>query len=553
MLIVEKNRRFHTNLGENPSDPLDPDKLYQEQYAKAKSTATGVGKLVFGFIPFSVIRSFALAIDPTKKFKFAPTKFTPVNRSRVRSVQSVLDIRKYVLKRSRRYHQSYIWETQGGPPGFFCYSPPVLRSDLSTTVVLNSTELPRQSASVTTTKDTTSRTRPPGSDFGEFEQFRYNISSPVLNDSWFRSDRYTLSMNCNNQIDWVDDFFSTSNTGPPAVMSKGALDALRTSEISGLEKIMQDKALSLLARTVPMSRRYSAFRNVVELKDLPHSILTLKRTIENFERSIAFHPKSIQKEIRKYINRGGLRDIPKEYVSYHFGWKQIINDVLDLLVKPVRAAKEVNRLMRRSGQPTTFRTVSKIAGSTTDTPGFDYDQPWIGRYEGSLNTSHTRKHELRCVVNATFDFPKVGIPAYKHELFMHKLGVIPMPTDIYNLVPWSWLVDWFTGLGNYVEAIDIINTDRSLINWGVLTGVTEGKITTTFRYRIEDYWHQWVDYKHNEATARRWKTHESELTYHLQIRREVSRAYGMKTIAEQGSLTPYQQSILGAIFAARKK
>lgn len=553
MLIVEKNRRFHTNLGENPSDPLDPDKLYQERYAKAKATATGVGKLVFAFIPFSIIRSFALAIDPLKKFKMIPSKYTPVNRTRIRTVASVLDIRKYTLKRSRQYFQSYIWATQGGPPGFFCYSPPILRGDLSKVVVIRDDILPRQEAVTTTTKDTTSRTRPAGSDFGEFETFSYKITSPTLDYRYYQSRRNTLTMSCNNQIDWVDDYFYTSNTGPGAVLSKTSLENLRTSEISELETIMQKRALGLLARTVPMSRRYSAFRNVVELKDLPHSILQLKRTIEAFDRSIMFHSLSTRFDIRKFINQKGHRNIPKEYLSYHFGWRQIIDDVMDLLTKPIRAANEVNRLMRRSGKPTTFRSFSKIAGKTTDTPGFDYDHPAIETFDISNKTSHSRQHELRCVVNATFDFPQVGIPAFKQELFLFKLGVYPLPTDLYNLIPWSWLVDWFTGLGNYVEAIDIINTDRSLINWGVLTGITNGKITTTHHYRNDDYWERRVDGNFKQAWTYRPATHESICNYKLQIRRDVSRAYGVKSIAEQGSLSPYQQSILAAILASRRK
>jgi hypothetical protein len=551
MFIVEKNRKFHTNLGDDPRAHLDPDKLYQEQYAHARATATGVGKLVFEFIPFSVIRSFALAIDPLKKFRALPIKITSVNRTRVREVQSVLDTRKYRRYRNRRNYLSFIWSTRGGPPGMFCYSPPELQATSGVTLQ-QAIDLPKQTASVTTTKDTTSRTRPPGSELGEFEHFAYKITSPTLNVSMYQSRHNEISMSCNNQVDWTDDFYYTDNTGPAAVMSKAALDGLRTSEITELETLMQQRVLGMLSRTVPMSRRYSAFRNVAELKDLPRSILSLKRALENFNNSFHILPLGEQATIRKYLNSGS-KGIPGEYVSYHFGWKQIYKDVMDLLEKPVRAAREVNRLMRRSGQPTTFRSFSKFAGKTTDTPAFNYDAPTFEQFAIQTRTEHRRQHELRCVVNATFDFPKVNVPTYKKDLLLHKLGVNPMPTDLYNLIPWSWLVDWFTGLGNYVEAIDTINTDKSLINWGLLTGITKGEITTTRSFRVDDYWYRRINGTTAESWTQRYKSHQSILNYTLQIRRNVTSAYGVKTILEPSSLSLYQQSILAAILASRRK
>jgi hypothetical protein len=226
---------------------------------------------------------------------------------------------------------------------------------------------------------------------------------------------------------------------------------------------------------------------------------------------------------------------------------------MDLLEKPVRAVREVNRLMRRSGQPTTFRSLSKFAGKTTGTPVFNYDNPTGELYSVTWNNEHRRKHELRCVVNATFDFPKVNVPSFQKQLFLHKIGVNPMPTDLYNLVPWTWLVDWFTGLGNYVEAIDTINSDPSLINWGMLTGITKGEIRTTRNAKIDDITSQWVDGTWNDSKITRTLSHQSTLEYTLQIRRNVTSSYDVKTILGPSSLSLYQQSILAAILASRRK
>jgi hypothetical protein len=402
-------------------------------------------------------------------------------------------------------------------------------------------------------KDTTTRTRPAGSELGELEMFKFQIFSPSLNARLREVNKDSLTMQCNNQINWFIDELWSEDTGPAGTMSKALLDSLHAAEKTRLENLMSDKALGLVSKTVPMARRYTAFRNVAELKDLPRAIFSLKRAFENFNGSISALSNSDLSNLRKYLNTKATKDIPGEYVGFHFGWKQIYKDVMDLLVKPVRASREINRLMRRSGQPTTFRSFSKLVGDVTTTPAFSYATPWNKITNVSDVTSHTRHHELRCVVNATFDFPKVNVPKFRHDLLMHKLGLYPMPADMYNLIPWSWLVDWFTGLGNYVEAIDSINTDKSLINWGLLTGITKGKITTVRNYQVTDRIYGTVDHVSYNIPSVRKYAHTSVLEYTLQIRKDVVSAYDVKSTLEPASLSLYQQSILAAIFASRRK
>jgi hypothetical protein len=174
-----------------------------------------------------------------------------------------------------------------------------------------------------------------------------------------------------------------------------------------------------------------------------------------------------------------VQDIPAAYVSYHFGWRQLYRDVKDLLDLPAKLSKEINFLISRNGKPTTYRSKKSFPGTSTASPGFIFDLGFSGEYGPAIQTEHKRQHEIRLVVNAIFEFPDSVIPQLRRDLVEKKLGSSVTPTDVYNLIPWSWLIDWFTGLGNYVECIDAINSDKSTFNWGFVTGVTTGTITTT--------------------------------------------------------------------------
>jgi len=555
MIVTRRYFKDKPYQGYDPRAALDPEMFFRDSYQKARASATGVGKLVFEFIPMSVIRSLALTIDPLAKFRGVPVKITPVNRTRYREVTSVLESRHWKLKRYRQTWSSTTWNNYLGLPGggFFCYTPPLFLPEYSGVIVYSEGDfsIKKQPANMSIVKDTTSRSRPPDSGFGEFESFRYSIHSPPQKKHFINSSRGTLAMECNNQISWSDDYYFSEDTGPGGVLSAASINSLRTNGLTELSTVMQRDVLQMLSRVVPESRRYTAFRNVVELKDLPRSILATKRTLEHFNKQVSILSPSDRRNLQKYLHTSS-KVVPSEYVNFHFGWKQLYKDITDLLEAPERVTREINRLIRRSGQPTTFRTKRKIPGSTTGSPSFEDYTSYFSQAI-TMETVHSREHELRLVVNATFDFPKVGVPQFQKDLYLQKLGIRPMFTDLYNLTPWSWLYDWFTGLGNYVEAIDIINTDRSLFNWGLLTGITHGKVTTTRRWYDIDRRGGETNHVGFSVDTNRPGTHESVCHYILQMRKNITTAYDVKTILEPSSLSLYQQSILGAILASRRR
>lgn len=159
---------------------------------------------------------------------------------------------------------------------------------------------------------------------------------------------------------------------------------------------------------------------------------------------------------------------------------------------------------------------------------------------------------MRLVVNATFDFPPINSPSFRFNDYLDRLGVRPRVTDVYNLVPWTWLVDWFTGLGNYVELIDNINHDPSLINWGMITCHTEGKLITDWRSK-SDISHSFSVFNQGSqnVTEVRDNPHTSVLNYECQTRSDVAGILDVKLTSVPSSLTAYQKSILGALLAQR--
>lgn len=534
----------------------DPRKFYEYRHETLVKDATGVERFAYKLIPFSMLKSFAFAIDPLAKFKVSPHSITPANRDRYRQTASVLQQRV-----AKRWRDRTNWTTS---PNYrnvqFCDSPYFLYSSLPRTV--SSVPLGAQEPLAEYINDTTSRTRLIGSEQGELQLFKFTLNSPsrhVYNGSvdqaYYSPGAPSPScsavggtrMQSNGGYD-----YNHEEIGPSAAtFPKTSLNNLRNAEIAYANSLLSKHAPALLKKWSPNARTFTLFRNIVELKDIPRAINQLNDTLNNFRKLfVSMNSSPITRREVFDLSLRSARDIPKEFVSFHFGWKQLYSDIQGLLDLPEKMTKKYNFLITRSGKPTTFRVGMKVPFAQSGVSGFAYTG---SPYEHTTSSSSRmdKESELRLVINATFDFPPINPVRFNHKNFLERIGAYPRPTDLYNLVPWSWLVDWFTGLGHYVELIDETNRDPSLINWGMITCRTQGKITT--------------DYKSNSTIRRNTyynpgETHEdllvpnvhtSVLSFECQTRRDVAGILAVKRTSDPSSLTTNQKLILGALLAQR--
>lgn len=530
----------------------DPLKFYEYRIASRAVEAVGVESFLYKLIPYKVIGTFAFAIDPFSQFKVAPGKIAGISRNISSTTKSVLDFRSYE-QGSRTVTCASIPNWQGSPGrwGPVRCNPPATPGSKGS--LFTQPALPRKRS------DTTSRTRKIDEKMGEFFLSRPTIISPPRSIAYLRAEDYQTG--ALNGLDVSNQSKTTTHSfgklGPSAAWySLFDYNTVLSAETSYLTNFMRDNAISMYRGVNPNFRNYTLFRNIIELRDLPRGITQLRDSMRHLSQleSVLFSRDVPQKTVAAVRSlTTSLKDVPKEYLSYHFGWKQTYNDIVDLLVKPARITKQVNFLLSRSGKPTSVRSRRTFESGATGYPGFSYDLFTGLENQISKITSASRTITLDMVANFTLDFPKADIPDFRRKKFNEKLGLYPSITDLYNLIPWTWLFDWFTGFGNYLELIEEVHKDRSTINWGFLTGKTDLRLTTNLITELVTSYtgrHGGVSYSYQSKSR---KSHSSVLELHLHSRRNIASLTDVKTYADVKTLSPYQQSILGALLASRTK
>jgi len=250
-------------------------------------------------------------------------------------------------------------------------------------------------------------------------------------------------------------------------------------------------------------------------------------------------------------------DVGGEYLNYQFGIKPLISDITSLAKAVLESTKYIEALTRNSGKPVYGRFTFPTDISNEDirenlTPGYalngrlpaiNFDSPrWSELF---VRGSHDRPQPLRSTRTITrrawfkgsyvfhlADEDNLLSKAKAFEQLANKLlgSRITMET-IWELTPWSWLIDWYADIGTVMSNNASFQNDGLVLRYGYLMSNTRWDLHT--HYPNPGF----LSLGPGEAIS----TH----LWRERKQRVRSTPYGFGI--EPGSLTEKQWSILGAL------
>lgn len=154
----------------------------------------------------------------------------------------------------------------------------------------------------------------------------------------------------------------------------------------------------------------------------------------------------------KWAGKTLMKKGANAFLSYQYGWKPLINDIgnfLDFQQHVDNRVKELERLHSKSGlkRRVTLETQNafKVYPNETLHSVFEY-------FTCKAESSHLR--DIWATIHWTPDNPSLK-PSAKDLKAQARRAVGGMTIDAstaWNLMPWSWLIDWGTSAGDYFEA-----------------------------------------------------------------------------------------------------
>lgn len=276
----------------------------------------------------------------------------------------------------------------------------------------------------------------------------------------------------------------SSEPGKVYVKSVHRLDSKVRRDITVTGTINPNQVISPVSVSSPeaqaLSRLYSAIKNKQEgmnglliLGELRETIKMLRRPGEGLLSLFSDYlgtAKGLRKtfESKKGGNRKRFEKAASDlWLEYSFGWKPLISDVRDIATTVARIAHDnALRTDRARGSAST-------TGAQVDAPFYDAGPVPTDPAPRFLNSRRrTTELSVRYVagIRANTNGPTDRFTDLARETGLTLSNFVP---TVWNLIPYSFLVDYFVNIG---DCIDAVFTDTSGVAWW---SRTERQLDTT--------------------------------------------------------------------------
>nr|QDH90525.1 MAG: hypothetical protein H1BulkLitter5855_000003 [Leviviridae sp.] len=160
-------------------------------------------------------------------------------------------------------------------------------------------------------------------------------------------------------------------------------------------------------------------------------------------------------EIFKLIQKRGaslIKELGRENLRYQFGIKPVVDDVFKMFHFHEQADRRVQEIKRLQTQKGLRKTV--VAGQSSLASDVLWTQQSNGLFLSTRargNTVFTKK--VHCRWLPIGDLSKMYTPAQMSALIQRcVLGLTVDFSTVWELIPWSWLIDWGTNVGTFLQA-----------------------------------------------------------------------------------------------------
>jgi len=278
---------------------------------------------------------------------------------------------------------------------------------------------------------------------------------------------------------------------------------------------------SAYARMKPTQPSFSASVAIAELRELPKAVWQLREGLSN------------------------LKELSNWWLALQFGWKPLLMDIFSIVDLQRKQQKIINQLLRDNGKPVRRRIVlADNMSNPTITEGENWGYFYPGFTTGYMksNPKFRQSEYTREIVWASARFrywlpPGTPDVIYRQKLLRGLYGLNIAPSTVWNLMPWSWLADWFTTVGDSLENLEAGVADRLAADYFYVMMKASRVIERSSNYEFADKWGNPV------------KTHGTARSEGFHKIRGVGDPFGWRI--NESSLSGMQLSILGALGMSR--
>lgn len=288
---------------------------------------------------------------------------------------------------------------------------------------------------------------------------------------------------------------------------------------------------------------------LLELRDMP--VVPFRRALKG---AVAFEsiPRIALRELTDFRNLGS------EYLNVAFGWRPFVDDLRKMYNLWHTIDNRMAQIVRENGKWIRRRSQVLKTVTATEEPRVNYPAPWYHCYGAPPNWTNGSSVWQKKVVtkrkvwfSGSFRYyiPDVGSSQWDRRARLALFGALPTPELIWNVLPWSWLTDWFGNLGDVISNASPNAVDNLISRYAYV--MMQDEIETVWQV---DSWSRGLittPPPFTNRAARLESTHKTTQKVVIKARSSTGSPFGLGVVMEP--LTDYQTSILAALGVSKSK
>lgn len=253
-----------------------------------------------------------------------------------------------------------------------------------------------------------------------------------------------------------------------------------TNGLDSRRSALTNRGAEAWNRLRPDKPDFSFATSVYELKDfVPLLKEALKRVIRKVRR---------EQRRRRRRGRSQLSAAGQYYLAINFGYLPLLRDIRNFVKAQRGSQRRLDQLIRDNGRP--IRRRAKISASSVTTNSYSLSEAnsnmvpvLVTQCYASGGTREIVRRTTRelCWAAGRFRYLLPRGPrtvAWRRKMLRRIMGGRITPSALYQVIPWSWLADYFTDLGQFIDAVSPGVADRLVADYAYIMNHLEWETIT---------------------------------------------------------------------------
>jgi len=183
-----------------------------------------------------------------------------------------------------------------------------------------------------------------------------------------------------------------------------------------------------------------------------------------------------------FAKHSNFRSFGSEYLNVEFGIKPLLKDIFSICNAVKKSSRIIAQMERESGKYTRRRrSLPPERNVTEQVRRVPAESAFFGPYQSYVNSGNGFRNQTVTDVTSrdvwfagafsSYTDPGITLAGKfkKYEALANELlGTRLTAETIWNLAPWSWLVDWVTDVGTVISNANELQEDGLVIKYGYL-------------------------------------------------------------------------------------